>query len=606
MGKLRSYSLHAVFSKSLKGKCYRPLFNVLRDSGLNTMHYKFLFLLAVIGLSTPVNAAKLDSDEVLRSLADSYLTTYTNVRAPDLYWSGFDKIDVANRFYRNSAQEEQAFYKKLIKIEAELNDIDVASLGSERSRVFYAKFVESLQALKGIQVCNQRLWDVNHMSGPHITLNMLASRQALKTEQQRGEALKVWQDAVMFYDEELVNLKEGLAKGYSAPKSVVARVIEQHNNLTAPDFATHPFIALTKRTDNQAFKENYKKLLTEELIPAMTRYTAFLEKEYLPKARSSRALSSLPDGRACYMASYRLYTSMQRTPEIVHKLGKQAVDRQKQQVIAFGKASLKVDDFEEIIKHVKEDKSQSFKSGKELHEFYENVVKRAEKIVPNYFYSMPKTKLIVDPVPVHFQGNGFSASYHIGTKAEPAKFRYDPTSFADATYGSAEIVAVHEGFPGHHQQLGLEQNVEPFHRLEKLFFNGAFTEGWGRYSEILAEEIGIIKTDSAKILRRAWPARGMVADTGLHILGWSDEQVTVYLRESGSKYAVDIESLLDRMSVMPAQLTSYDSGALEILTLREDFKKAQGKSYSIKEFHHRLLKNGGVPMSTLREQVLAK
>lgn len=86
--------------------------------------------------------------------------------------------------------------------------------------------------------------------------------------------------------------------------------------------------------------------------------------------------------------------------------------------------------------------------------------------------------------------------------------------------------------------------------------------------------------------------------------GWSDERVTKYLGESGSTYAADIESLLDRMAVIPAQLTAYDSGALKILELREEFKRSQGEEYSLKDFHYRVLKNGSVPMSLLRKQVM--
>ena len=169
--------------------------------------------------------------------------------------------------------------------------------------------------------------------------------------------------------------------------------------------------------------------------------------------------------------------------------------------------------------------------------------------------------------------------------------------------GSGEIVTVHEGYPGHHMQIALVQDIKPFHPVESLFDNSAYAEGWARYAESLAEEADIYQSKSAKILRRTWPARGMVADTAMHLLGWSNQAVAKILSDSGKSFSKAPDVMMDRMAAMPAQLTAYDSGALEIFALRKEVETAQGEQFDIKQFHALILKNGNVPMAVLREQV---
>jgi len=134
----------------------------------------------------------------------------------------------------------------------------------------------------------------------------------------------------------------------------------------------------------------------------------------------------------------------------------------------------------------------------------------------------------------------------------------------------------------------------------------AHAEGWARYSESLAEELGVFTVDNTRISRRAWPARGMVSDTGMHTLGWNVDKTLKYLKESG-QFVDDAGglTLIDRMAAIPAQLTSYDSGAQEIFSLRLLAQQELGDRFDLKTFHHHVLKNGNVPLWLLRQQIEA-
>jgi uncharacterized protein (DUF885 family) len=138
-----------------------------------------------------------------------------------------------------------------------------------------------------------------------------------------------------------------------------------------------------------------------------------------------------------------------------------------------------------------------------------------------------------------------------------------------------------------------------------LLFNSAYAEGWARYSEALAEEAGVYRTDYALMTRRLWPARGMVVDPGIHVKGWTREQAIAFVRESGRFGGEEADDLVDRIAAIPGQLTAYDTGGLEIRALRAQAEQTLGHCFSLPEFHARVLETGIVPLGALRQNVEA-
>jgi len=541
-------------------------------------------------------------EQKLTSLADDYYKLTLEHAQPTAYFYNF-KLSRHQKFLTNTAESLQQLNNSEDDILKQLHQIDSSKLESEQAKIFYAKFKESLESSITERICKSELWDVSHMFGAHTMLDFLLSVQPLETEQNRNDALQRWREAADYYQQKITNLNLGLKLGYSAPKRVVKRLLTQLKNLTEIEIETHPFLKLSARTENAVFKKQYKQLLEQNLLPALKTFVSYLENDYLPAARSELGLHALPNGRACYMALYRHYTTLQYTPEQVHDIGTKAVNDNIKKVTALGKKLYGTSTFEGTVEKANQDKSQDFSSAEEMHNFFVDVVKRSKAVMPVYFYKMPEIEMVVEAIPEYQQGTGRSAHYNQGSETRAAEFRYDPTTYPMENHGSGEIVTVHEGYPGHHMQIALVQNMKPYHPVEVLFSNSAFAEGWARYSESLAEEAGIYQSKSAKITRRTWPARGMVADTGMHLLGWSNETVANYLAASGKSFAKAPDVMMDRMASIPAQLTAYDSGALEIFALRRKAEQALGDKFDIKEFHQQILKNGNVPMSVLREQV---
>jgi uncharacterized protein (DUF885 family) len=141
--------------------------------------------------------------------------------------------------------------------------------------------------------------------------------------------------------------------------------------------------------------------------------------------------------------------------------------------------------------------------------------------------------------------------------------------------------------------------------ITKLTFNSGYVEGWARYSEALAEEAGMYRIPYALITRRLWPARGMVIDPGLHVMGWSRQQVIDFMVESGRFSAAEADDAVDRFAIQPGQVTAYDSGGLEIMALRREAEAALGARFDIRQFHQRVLENGAIPLTALRANISA-
>ena len=218
---------------------------------------------------------------------------------------------------------------------------------------------------------------------------------------------------------------------------------------------------------------------------------------------------------------------------------------------------------------------------------------------------MPDVPVEVVPFEKHEEGKGMSAHYRPGNDERPGEYRIPLHEPQEQSRGNAESVAFHEAWPGHHLQVAVAQSVEGLHPVTQIIWFSGPGEGWARYSEGLAEEMGLYETVTGPIKRRAWPARGMVVDPGIHLFGWSREEAIEFMLESGRFPASKADEMVDRIAILPGQLTAYDSGGLEILALRKAAEDALGEDFDIREFHDRVLENGTIPLLQLRAHIEA-
>jgi uncharacterized protein (DUF885 family) len=559
--------------------------------------------LLVAACATSV-APQAGADSALDALADRRVALQLSYNPTSAYNLGVPAPD--HRRWADRGQPAiAAFQRQLDSILADLRRIDPAGLSTPQRRSIHAAMLESLEAERQTRICRFDLWAVNHMGGWHLGLANVAREQPVGTAEQRADAIARWSAVPTLIDQEIANARLGLARGYSAPKSVVRRVIRQIEGLVSAPPEKLPFYAPATRAEDAAFKESFKAVLAGPVNAGFRRYLDFLQKEYLPRARDALGVSANPDGVACYAASLRSYTTLPRSPEEVFRLGQETVAANAQRVRELGRTHFGTDDLAIIVPRIAEPRDNRFSSEQELIDFSREVVGRARELSVPLFLSMPTQEVKVEPFDAFRRGTGGSSYYQPQVDpAQPAFYRINSESWTTETRGGAEIVAVHEGYPGHHMQ-GSFANMMGTSPITKMTGNSAYLEGWARYSEALAEEAGIYRTPYALMTRRLWPARGMVVDPGLHVMGWSREQVLDFIRQSGRFSGPEGDDLVDRMAVWPGQLTAYDSGGLEIMALRREAEAALGSRFDIRQFHQRVLENGAVPLTALRANISA-
>jgi uncharacterized protein (DUF885 family) len=347
-------------------------------------------------------------------------------------------------------------------------------------------------------------------------------------------------------------------------------------------------------------------LFESEIVPALVAYRDFLRDEYWPAAREEMAITTLPSGAECYEALLRAHHSADIGAERTYEKGRETVAANTAAVVERGKAMFGESDFTAILERVGELPENRYRSEEELIEDTRALVPVTREKVAPFFTQLPAQDLKVEPFPEFLRGTGQSSRYEQKPDAEgPATYRIATDDWETHTRGRAAIVAVHEGWPGHHLQIATARGLEGLHPATRLASSGAFIEGWARYSEALAEEAGIYESGFGEITRRAWPARGMVMDPGLHLYDWTREQAVAYALESGNFTPETAEDLVDRIAIWPGQLTAYDTGGLEIFALRRMAEERLGRAFDIREFHERILENGALPLGALREHVEA-
>ncbi len=557
-------------------------------------YFLFVFLMISIASCKKQKQPEPVSLSII-NLADSYYEEYLKTFPEASYFSGdsiVNHIDITS----NKLSEVKKWEEFEDSLYAQLLQIPVESISLQSEKITYWVLKESLEQSIEIRVCKRQLWNVTHMGGWQTNWLYFSELQPVNSTELRAQAIERWEKLPIYVSTEMANLKKGLAEGYSMPREIVVLVMDQFQAIISYPLEESPFMSPAKRANNQEFYTQWEALVSEKIIPAFTEYHNFLKNDYLPTARDEVSLLTLPSGDKCYQAYIREQTTTNKTGNDIFSLGLKIVAANKSKVIEIGKELYQTDQFSEIIKKQNEDSSNYFKASEEILETSTLQLENAKSECDNWFSSFPSSEVTIKPYEAHESGEG---SYEMATENKPAFFRINLNNPQEQQKGKNEVLSYHEAYPGHHLQVGIERDLKNLHPISKLITFTSYIEGWARYSEQLAEEMGLYQNTSALINRRAWPARGMVIDPGVHLKGWSKKQTLDFIKESGFNEDM-ANSLYQRIIALPAQLTSYDVGGEEIKVLRRLAEKELGTDFDIKSFHEKILENGAIPLSGLR------
>jgi uncharacterized protein (DUF885 family) len=469
----------------------------------------------------------------------------------------------------------------------------------------------------GTDVCQGELWDVNPLGGPQVDLLQLVGIQQIPTPERGAMLLARYRAMPGYIDTHVANLREGLAGGYRAPKIAVERVIGQLDTLLAtPDSSFALLDPLRSRPEawsNSAwtrFTAESRAVVTDSVRPAYRRYRDFLRDSYLPRAREAVGVSANPQGRACYAAQILAQTSLELAPEEIHRTGLREMAKIHAEMREITRRLWNTENLDSVFTMLRENPRYSFDTREKVEEAANAAVWRAQAKLPEAFGRLPQAPLVVKRMEA-FQEKDAPAAYYFPPAADGSR----PGTYYVNTYEprfrpryTAEVLAFHEGVPGHHLQIAIQQELEQLPEFRKYTGTTAFVEGWGLYSERLSDEMGLYSGDVDRLGMlsfEAWRAARLVTDSGMHALGWSRERALEYMLANTALTPLDAGNEIDRYIVWPGQALAYKVGQLEILRLRAAARERLGERFDLRGFHDVVLGSGAVTLPILRRQVEA-
>jgi uncharacterized protein (DUF885 family) len=435
----------------------------------------------------------------------------------------------------------------------------------------------------------------------------LVTIQPVGTDVARREALARWSTLPRYVDTEIANLRAGVKDGYSAPRGNVAIVIDQMNTLIAAPTKESPFDSPAVRDTTPDFVRQYDVLVRDQIVPAFTRYRDFLQKEYLPAARETIALSANPNGAACYDALVRFYSSLPVSARQVHQTGVEQVAALDTEMKAIGERSFGTGDVPKLLERVRVDRQYLFHSRSDLIGYSQAALARAKSRMGDWFGLLPRADVVIQPYPKFREKSGpneYNPPAEDGSR--PAVFFINAYRAETKSRAPAESTAFHETIPGHHLQGAIALERATIHPVGRYLGNSGYLEGWGLYAERLADEMALYSGDLDRLgmlSSQALRATRLVVDSGIHALGWTRQQAIEYMLAHTAEPKDDIVSEVDRYIIYPGQATAYMLGAIEIRRARDAAAAALGARFDIKQFHDRVLEDGAVPVSFLGDKI---
>jgi uncharacterized protein (DUF885 family) len=410
-----------------------------------------------------------------------------------------------------------------------------------------------------------------------------------------------------YFDENLANMRAGLARGFTPPQvTLKGRDVALVPVATAatPDDTVFfdPFKAMPSTipaAQQEALRARGRAAIVKYVQPAYVKALAFMRNDYLPKARTTLAAHSLPDGAAYYQSKIVEFTTLHLTPEQIHQIGLSEMAKIRAEMDATIKQTGFTGSFPAFLAFLRTDPQFYAKTPEELLMRAAWTAKKFDGKSAQYFGYLPRQRFAIIPVPpdqapFYTAARGGAGVYLVNTYNLPARALY-----------SLPALTLHESAPGHAFQVPIANEQKNVPNFRKQYIS-AYGEGWALYCERLGVEMGIYATPYetfGMLSYQAWRAARLVVDTGVHAKGWTREQALAYMTENTALSSHEIETEVDRYISWPGQALSYYLGEMAIIEARKKAEAALGPKFDIRAFHDTVLQLGSVPLPVLSARI---
>ena len=511
------------------------------------------------------------------------------------------------KFYQSEADFAKTILTKLSEVsEMALSETEVISL-----KLLKFKLKDQIDYFTYERFLNPLLSDAGFHSNLNYSVRPLSSYKAAKNYLNKLNAIPV------FVDQHFVNLREGLEKGVSQPKVIFNGYESTYEDHIITDFSDSYFYSPFKNLPENITQDQKDSILSaakiaieNSVIPQFKRIKTFFEDEYLPKTRTSIGVSETPGGEAYYQNRINFYTtSTLYSAEDIHQIGLKEVARIKAEMRKIIKEVKFKGNFSAFLKFLRTDKQFYAKTPKELLMFARDIAKRADEQLPRFFKTLPRKPYGVAPVPDAIAPK-YTGGRYVGTSknsTNPGYYWVNTFDLPSRTLYTIPSLTVHEAVPGHHLQGALNNELgDSIPQFRRNLYLSAYGEGWGLYSEFLAEEMGMYTTPYehfGKFTYEMWRACRLVVDTGIHAKGWTRDEVVDFMSANTALSIHEINTETDRYISWPGQALSYKIGEIKIRELRKKAETQLQTKFDIRAFHEIVLEQGTVTLAILETRI---
>jgi uncharacterized protein (DUF885 family) len=450
---------------------------------------------------------------------------------------------------------------------------------------------------------------VDQMDGPQTILPTLGAFQPADTPERLEKLIARLHAYGPFMAANAELLREGMARGLTAPRIVAERTVAQLERILAAPVDAYPLVESVQLA-RDADRERVAEAVRDVVRPADATYLAVLRDEYLPTTRTDPGLWSAPDGDALYRTQIRAWTTLDIEPEELHRVGLEELESIEAERRVIARRAGFGDDTVAYRAALSVEPANVPPSPEALLARATDDIGRALDVAPSVFGRLPSAGCVVRAVEAYKEKDAPFAYYFPPAidGSRPGIYYANTYDLPSRVYTKLASTTYHEAVPGHHFQIALEMenpSLGTFRRLGSRLVGGAYVEGWGLYAERLADELGLYRDEAERfgmLDGQAWRAARLVVDTGVHALRWSRDRSIETLKRAGLS---DTDAVIetDRYICWPGQALSYKVGQREIERLRRELTARDGAAFDLRRFHDETLGHGSLPLATLAAEL---
>ena len=450
---------------------------------------------------------------------------------------------------------------------------------------------------------------VDQMDGPQTLLPTSAAVQPADTPERLEKLLARLHAYGPFMAANAELLREGMARGLTAPRIVAERTVAQLERILAAPVEAYPLVEMAQ-VATEDDRARVAEAVREVVRPADAAYLAVLRDEYLATTRTDPGIWSAPGGEALYRTQVRAWTTLDIEPGELHRVGLDELESIEAERRVIARRAGFGDDTAAYRAALAVEPANVPPTPGALLERAADDIARALEVAPSVFGRLPRAGCVVRAVEAYKEKDAPFAYYFPPAidGSRPGIYYANTYDLPSRVYTKLASTTYHEAVPGHHFQIALEMEnpaLGTFRRFGSRMVGGAYVEGWGLYAERLADELGLYRDEGERfgmLDGQAWRAARLVVDTGIHALRWPRQRSVETLRAAGLG-ETDAVIETDRYICWPGQALSYKVGQREIERLRRELTARDGAAFDLRRFHDELLGHGSLPLATLAAEL---